>query len=461
MAETEESAMKKSHRVRGFGTVFKRANGRYVYQFPEIDGHKKTVTLIDAAGNPIIAREEAETAAEKIFQDISRIRQIDSKVEYMDKVAKEKQLIVQLTVDLPHLWEFYLNQPNRPDSGAVTLESYRSIFELFLKYCRDHQITSLADLSEEVATNYMFGCWQQGISSRTYNKHLQALKLIFKTCVKDNSPFQNLKAKQAETECRKPFTPAQITAIFQKLDEPEYYMLYKPEMRIMMLLGLAFGLRLHDAACFQWSYIEEGAVRFKPAKTRRCLRHELVLPIPPILQNEFALAKEWKRNEYLLPNVAARYKTNSSGISQDISKLLEASGIQTKEAADNGIRRQIYTNAQGERCMRHIGRYSFHSFRHTFCSLAANAGNDLAVIRSIVGHANESMTEHYTHYSLESKRKVIASLPLPQHEKEDGQTSPFAAHISGLSAAKLPRLAEYLETVLSPDQQRELVRQLG
>ena len=461
MAETEESAMKKSHRVRGFGTVFKRANGRYVYQFPEIDGHKKTVTLIDAAGNPITAREEAETAAEKIFQDISRIRQIDSKVEYMDKVAKEKQLIVQLTVDLPHLWEFYLNQPNRPDSGAVTLESYHSIFELFLRYCRDHQIMSLADLSEEVAANYMFGCWQQGISSRTYNKHLQALKLIFKTCIKDNSPFQNLKAKQAETECRKPFTPAQITAIFQKLDEPEYYMLYKPEMRIMMLLGLAFGLRLHDAACFQWSYIEEGAVRFKPAKTRRCLHHELVLPIPPILQDEFALAKEWKRNEYLLPNVAARYRTNSSGISQDISKLLEASGIQTKEAADNGIRRQIYTNVQGERCMRHIGRYSFHSFRHTFCSLAANAGNDLAVIRSIVGHTNESMTEHYTHYSLESKRKVIASLPLPQHEKDDGQTSPFAERISGLSAAKLPRLAEYLETVLSPDQQRELMRQLG
>ena len=140
--------MKKSHRAKGFGTVFKRANGRYVYQFPGSNGHKKTITLVDAEGNPITVREEAETAAEKIFQEITRIRQIDSRVEYMDKVAKEKQLIVQLTVDLPHLWEFYLNQPNRPDSGAVTLQSYHSIFELFLKYCRDHQIMSLADLSE-------------------------------------------------------------------------------------------------------------------------------------------------------------------------------------------------------------------------------------------------------------------------------------------------------------------------
>lgn len=441
--------------------MFKRANGRYVYQFPGSNGHKKTITLVDAEGNPITVREEAETAAEKIFQDITRIRQIDSRVEYMDKVAKEKQLIVQLTVDLPHLWEFYLNQPNRPDSGAVTLQSYHSIFELFLKYCRDHQIMSLADLSEEVAANYMFGCWQQGISARTYNKHLQALKLIFKTCTKDNSPFRSLKAKQAETEGRKPFTPAQITAIFQKLDEPEYYMLYKPEMRIMMLLGLAFGLRLHDAACFQWSYIEDGAVRFKPAKTRRCLHHELILPIPPILQEEFALAKKWKRDEYLLPNVAARYRTNSSGISQDISKLLEASGIQTKETADNGIRRQVYTNPRGERCMRHIGRYSFHSFRHTFCSLAANAGNDLAVIRSIVGHTNESMTEHYTHYSLESKRKVIASLPLPQYEKTDGQTAPFAALISGLPATKLPVLVACLEEVLSSEQKEEIVHRLA
>ena len=94
--------------------------------------------------------------------------------------------------------------------------------------------------------------------------------------------------------------------------------------------------------------------------------------------------------------------------------LLKAAGIETLEVASNATRRQKYRNSSEKLCSRHIGRYSYHSFRHTFCTIAANAGKDLAIIRSIVGHANIQMTSHYTHYSLESKRQVIESLPLPQ-----------------------------------------------
>ena len=207
---------------------------------------------------------------------------------------------------------------------------------------------------------------ETNISSRTYNKHLQALKLIFKTVLPDNSPFAELKAKLLEQESRKAFTREQINAIFTKLDEPEFYLLHKDEMRIVLMLGLSFGLRLHDAVCFQWSYIKGDAVEFKPAKTKRRSKEMLCLPIPSILQQQFELAKTWKRNEYVLPQMAHRYQTNSSGISQDISKLLRASGIETLEAADSSIRRQKYRNSSGEICTRHIGRYSYHSFRHTF-----------------------------------------------------------------------------------------------
>ena len=96
--------------------------------------------------------------------------------------------------------------------------------------------------------------------SRTYNKHLQALKLIFKTVLPDNSPFAELKAKLLEQESRKAFSREQINAIFAKLDDPEFYLLYKDEMRIVLMLELIFGLRLHDAVCFQWSYIKGNVV---------------------------------------------------------------------------------------------------------------------------------------------------------------------------------------------------------
>jgi integrase len=285
------------------------------------------------------------------------------------------------------------------------------------------------------------------------------LKLIFKTVLPDNSPFAELKAKLLEQESRKAFTREQINAIFTKLDDPEFYLLHKDEMRVVLMLGLSFGLRLHDAVCFQWSYIKGDAVEFKPAKTKRRSKEMLCLPIPSILQQQFKLAKTWKRNEYVLPQMAHRYQTNSSGISQDISKLLRASGIETLEAADSSIRRQKYRNSSGEICTRHIGRYSYHSFRHTFCTMAANAGQDLSIIRSMVGHANIQMTEHYTHYSLDSKRQVIESLPLPTAKKLI-QTTPFAEAISHLPVTKLPQLAAALANVLTAEQQEELMQKL-
>ena len=91
--------------------------------------------------------------------------------------------------------------------------------------------------------------------------------------------------------------------------------------------------------------------------------------------------------------------------------------------------------------------------------MAANAGQDLSIIRSMVGHANIQMTEHYTHYSLDSKRQVIESLPLPTAKKLI-QTTLFAETISHLPVTKLPHLAATLENLLTADQQKELMRQL-
>lgn len=279
--------------------------------------------------------------------------------------------------------------------------------------------------------------------------------MIFKTILPDNSPFAELKAKLLEQESRKAFSREQINAIFAKLDEPAFYLLYKDEMRIMLMLGLCFGLRLHDAACFQWSYIKRDTVEFKPAKTKRRQKEALTLPVPPILQQQFELAAQWKQNEYLLPNVARRYQTNFSRISQDINKLLRASGIETLEAANSGTRRQQYRNTNGELCTRHIGRYSYHSFRHTFCTMAANAGKDLSVIRSIVGHAGIKMTEHYTHYSLESKRQVIESLPLPQ--RTIAKPIPLQELIPSLTSSQLADLGSWLEHKLTSELKKELL----
>lgn len=78
------------------------------------------------------------------------------------------------------------------------------------------------------------------------------------------------------------------------------------------------------------------------------MKAAVILPIPPVLQDQFHKAQAWRRNEYILPDVAERYQYNDSGISQDISKLLEHSGLETKEVASE-TRRQTYTDAKGDK----------------------------------------------------------------------------------------------------------------
>lgn len=49
-----------------------------------------------------------------------------------------------------------------------------------------------------------------------------------------------------------------------------------------------------------------------------------------------------------------------------------------------------------------------HDTRHTCVSLLAAAGIDERIIKKIVGHAGQGVTENvYTHYELESLREAI------------------------------------------------------
>ena len=436
------------------GSVIKRGKV-YYFRFRKIDGKYTQRALKDGAGNRVTVKAEAERLAAVMQRELQQLETLNSKAEYLARVAEVKKIIRRKISKNCDIWQAYLQNPNRPESGTETLEIYQRCLKKFQTFAGDAEIT------EQLAGRYMVSLWDTGISSRTYNKHLQALKLIFRIIHPEDNPFAELKAKPLEQESRKPFTIAEINNIFNTLNAEQYYLLHKDQMRTLLLLGLCFGLRLHDAACFKWEYIQGDHISFKPHKTRRKMRTAVVLPIPPILQEQFSKAQAWKRNEYLLPDVAERYQCNDSGISQDISKLLERSGLQTRETASDA-RRQTYTDTEGKQKQRKIGRYSFHSFRHTFCTFAANSGKDLSLVKAIVGHSAVAMTEHYTHFNLEAKRSVIEAIPLtgvittmPSRDEE-------LSNIAKLSnPAVQKRVLDFLHRTLNNAQKQEFFKLLS
>ena len=149
--------------------------------------------------------------------------------------------------------------------------------------------------------------------------------------------------------------------------------------------------------------------------------------------------------EYVLPQVAERYKHNPGGISRDTKKLIEAAGFQ---AVDEGETRQL----------RNVSRLGFHAFRHSYVSMLINNGVNPLAVRDLVGHTTVDMTVRDTHVALDTKLKAVQTLPVLG--KSMNQPTSVADVISSLPMSKLHRLAACLERIFTASQKEELLRQL-
>ena len=76
----------------------------------------------------------------------------------------------------------------------------------------------------------------------------------------------------------------------------------------------------------------------------------------------------------------------------------------------------------------------------------------------MLGHTTIDMTARYTHVALDTKIKAVKSLPVLGEIPSQG--TPFETVISNLFASQIPRLAACLESLLTPTQKEELLRQL-
>ena len=90
-----------------------------------------------------------------------------------------------------------------------------------------------------------------------------------------------------------------------------------------------------------------------------------------------------------------------------------------------------------------------------------NSGVNPLVVRDLVGHTTVDMTARYTHVAMDTKIKAVEALPVFSGEKSQIQSSPLAAVITSLPAAKLSALAAYLEEVLTRKQKEGLLLRLG
>jgi len=257
--------------------------------------------------------------------------------------------------------------------------------------------------AREVTTEHASGFMQEirkAHSGKTFNDYrailLQTwdgLRKIEVAAVTEN-PFRSIERAERRSHTRRELTVEELAAVIAATEG---------EMRLLFAVGIYTGLRLGDAVRLDWGDVDlvRGFVSVVPSKTAR---HEtrVKIPLSPVLRALLEETPARRRRGPVLPGLREVYDESDTNLGRRIQAVFRKAGIETQTDT---------TQRNKDGTPRKAVDVGFHSLRHTYVSLCANAGVPLAVVQSIVGHTNPAMTRHYFHESDAALRSAAAALP--------------------------------------------------
>ena len=302
-------------------------------------------------------------------------------------------------------FEAYRQSRERPDTGAATLDMYESQYNRLVRWAKDNAPDAKEMRNFTRATADAFAAYLAGeLSANSFNKYITLFRRMWDVLAEEGriveNPWAKIRHMTLATHTRRELTVEELARVCGSVTG---------EMRLLFAVGIYTGLRLGDCAMLEWGAIDLARNRIVtvPRKTARHANGKpVVIPLHSTLAAMLAEIPPKARRGYLLPELAAMYEHDTGMISNRIQAVFARAGIRTQ------------TTAEGERARVDVG---FHSLRHTFVSLSANAGAPLAVVQAIVGHSNPAMTRHYFHESEAALQSAVCALP--SISLDDAQTA--------------------------------------
>jgi len=318
----------------------------------------------------------------------------------------------QPALSLSGSWQAYLDSPNRPDSSQDTLDHYEQQYSRFMNWVKAKypKTTELRDFTEEQAAefaNAMTKAFNEkspeyaagvgaAFSPNTFNKYITLLRRVWKIVGKKAkatiNPWADINLKLLDTHSRRELTVEELVKVCEYV---------KGDTRVLFAIGIYTGLCLADIVFMKWGNVDlvRRVISVSPRKTARRSGGKLInIPIHPSLMQVLSEHGQSGRTGYLLPELAAAYEHSTATFQKVyIEPVFRACGIETQTTVEGRKRRAC--------------EVGYHSLRHSFVSLCANAGTPLAIVQAIVGHSNPAMTMHYYHEDAKAITNAVTLLP--------------------------------------------------
>jgi len=251
---------------------------------------------------------------------------------------------------------------------------------------KDFGYLLLGEITEDKIKSYRANV-AENLSNVSSNKRLAVIKKVFIKGLELNAVFDNpskgiKKLSEKDHERNRFLLPPEIFALVEasKTTKAKHY------LPALIFLGCEHGASKQEALSLKWSEInfdhpDNGMITFYREKTST-ERSEGLMP-----NTKIALL-HWKEHQDLI----RRRRGIDAGESDLVFSHFDGSAIKC-------FNRAWWTALD----VAGIKNFHFHDLRHTFCSILVLAGVDLKTVKEMIGHRDISMTDRYSHLTIEHK----------------------------------------------------------
>jgi len=452
------------------GRLYKRGKKGYYYLQFYVNGKEHREALRDDHGEPITKEKAARAAADRILAPI----------RFRDEAQKRRTLVNELstleqkaeaaaaelknqTATLASGWEIVLKCPSCPetfsrhgDQPPAETRAYiaRNYYRGFTEWLQKNhpEIKLLSEVTEEIAFEYVEALKEKhGKNGYSVNIKFWTIRQIYNVLIDDEritirrNPFKRIKDVKTRSNTRQPLTIEEIQRLVEAAPDAE--------TRLLVIISFCTGLRLGDCCTLQWGEVDliRRIISRIPNKMRDRVKNpeevRVRIGIPHILLNELSVIPAEKRTGPVLPGICRLYTLKRMYVYQRIRNLFRDAKIDT-----------IQPGSKDAQHPRGITIKGFHSLRHTFVSMSAEAGAPQHVIQRIVGHSSPLMTMHYTHLGNADLLKSADSLPaLPLETPTDEAAAVIdVSPLDDQTERDRSELRALVDT-MPPDQIREIL----
>ena len=349
---------------------------------------KKSTKETNQAKAKIVA--EALQRAEGIARnrELTELRTRELLSDVLQRTSGEALHVFTLEQWLNHFVE--QKRKSRSDKTALRHEQMMNEFVAFLGAKAKRNIAAIT--SRDIAA-FRDARTAQGLAPSTLNTDITVISAAFNAAQRQGhisvNPCGAIETLKDRTVHKATFTPEQVSAFVGAADG---------QWPGLILTAFYTGARLSDCANLQWKHIdlvsEIKTIRFDQSKTGVMV----TTVIHPALEDYLLNLPAPESDEaFVFPSLAQR---NISPLSKHFMKIIARANIE---------QRVIREKREGSG--RNVFALSFHSLRHSFTSLLANAGVPEEVRMALTGHKERAVHQRYTHRELQQLQDAIGVLP--------------------------------------------------